>query len=179
MHKGFGFLQWEIHCMLSHTVKNQSTKKSINRSIIYPLYNTYHGFLVLPWTWPVAVSFSFKGNWDIFHHWLQSFTSSTFRLKIQNKRIMKNSAILKSMWRSFFDKQVEFRYLHMYAYFVLYIKRVTLILWETIKRLPVLWLIKMWETINTGHHLPVCALISHQTQRSRSQSPYVGRGEPD
>lgn len=87
--------------------------------------------------------------------------------------------MLKSMWRSFYDKQVEARYLHMYAYFVLYIKRVTLILWETIKRLPVLWLIKMWETINTGHHLPVCALISHQTQRSRSQSPYVGRGEPD
>lgn len=79
----------------------------------------------------------------------------------------------------FFDKQVEAMYLHMYAHFVLYIKRVTLILWETIKRLPVLWLIKMWKTINTGHHLPVCALISHQTQRSRSQSPYVGRGEPD
>lgn len=51
---------------------------------------------------------------------------------------MKNSAMLKSMWRNFFDKQVEARYLHMYAYFVLYIKRVTLILWETIKRLPVL-----------------------------------------
>lgn len=55
----------------------------------------------------------------------------------------------------------------------------TLSAWQTIKRLPVLWLIKMWETINTGHHLPMCALISHQTQRSRSQSPYVGRGEPD
>lgn len=38
----------------------------------------------------------------------------------------------------FFDKQVEAMYLHLYAHFVLYIKRVTLILWETIKRLPVL-----------------------------------------
>lgn len=167
-----------IVCYLTQWKTNQPKNRSIDQSFIH-CNNTYHGFLVLPWTWPVAVSFSFKGNWDIVHHWLQSFTSSTFRLKIQNKRIMKNSAILKSMWRSFFDKQVEVRYLHMYAYFVLYIKRVTLILWETIKRLPVLWLIKMWETINTGHHLPVCALISHQTQRSRSQSPYVGRGEPD
>lgn len=168
-----------IVCYLTQWKTNKLKNRSIDQSFIHCTIHIMDSSCCLERDRWQSASHS-KGTEILFIiYWLQSFTSSPFRLKIQNKRIMKNSAMLKSMWRSFFDKQVEAMYLHMYAHFVLYIKRVTLILWETIKRLPVLWLIKMWETINTGHHLPVCALISHQTQRSRSQSLYVGRGEPD
>lgn len=87
MYKGFWFLKWEIHYMRLHTVKN--------KSICY-------GFLMLPWTWPVTVSLSFNGNWETVIHWLLSFTSSTFWLKIKNKRNIKNSSVLKSMCTSSF-----------------------------------------------------------------------------